>query len=421
MTGFVVEDKIQPIILPASKLPVDDSMAAPVGQKKAIMSDDISKLDMLINDQQIQKIKHLRAYSQGLKRELSMTRKEKNSEVKEKDKLSHRWQVILDLLPGGVIVLDRTGVIADANVAAVELLGKPLCGERWVNIIARSFAPRSDDGHEISLRDGRRVALSTRSMGTDEGQIILLTDQTETRQLQAKVSRNQRLSVIGKMVAALAHQIRTPLSAAMLYAGNICKGDLEPEKVDKFAVKLMSRLNHMEEQIRDMLIFAKGELPLTDRVSVYDLVVDIRQAMEVPIQTCGGQSHWHLPKVSEQKKRVIFCNRQALVGAVTNLVNNGIQSVDGGQVPVIQMTVALVEMNGVPYVHFVVEDNGRGIDEHELACIEEAFYSTKSSGTGLGLYVVQAIAKSHKGKFSMTSVLQKGSRACLALPSITGD
>lgn len=63
---------------------------------------------------------------------------------------------IFTALPTGVLLLDGAGVITRANPAALSLLGEPLEGELWRQVIARCFEPREDDGHEISLRDGRR-------------------------------------------------------------------------------------------------------------------------------------------------------------------------------------------------------------------------------------------------------------------------
>src|SRR5690606_13169564 len=124
----------------------------------------------------------------------------------------------LDILPGGVVVLDGRGRVIEANPLALELLGEPLLGVFWREVIQRSFAPRADDGHEISLQDGRRLSLATRSLAGEPGQLILLTDLTETRRLQDELARHARLSALGRMVASLAHQIRTPLSTALLYA-----------------------------------------------------------------------------------------------------------------------------------------------------------------------------------------------------------
>ena len=130
---------------------------------------------------------------------------------------------ILQALPAAVILLDQRGIVYQANPAALAMLAEPLLGQAWFNVISRCFRPRSDDGLEVSLKDGRRVKLQistvlSHSDYTQPGQLIMLTDLTETRQLQSRLSHLQRLSTLGKMMATLAHQIRTPLSAALLYA-----------------------------------------------------------------------------------------------------------------------------------------------------------------------------------------------------------
>lgn len=156
-----------------------------------------------------------------LKGQLALVSAQRMEELAEKERLANRLQSLLDLLPGGVIVIDAHGVVREANPAALGLLGEPLVGMLWREVIARCFAPREDDGHEISLRDGRRLSIATRSLNGEPGQLILLNDLTDTRRLQEQLARHERLSALGRMVASLAHQIRTPLSAALLYAGHL--------------------------------------------------------------------------------------------------------------------------------------------------------------------------------------------------------
>ena len=143
----------------------------------------------------------------GLTAELDRVQAEKNQQRSEKKQIAGQMQALLDCLPGGVIVLDQSGIIMQANPAAQRLLNKTasqLLGKRWRYLINDTFAPRNDDGLEVSTRDGKRISIATSSMG-DDGQIILLTDQTETRRLQQNLHRHERLSEMGKMVSALAH------------------------------------------------------------------------------------------------------------------------------------------------------------------------------------------------------------------------
>ena len=226
-----------------------------------------------------------------LNQELNSVADQRMQELAEKEQIANRLENLLNFLPGGVVVLDSTGRVSECNPAAIDLLGEPLQGELWREVIARSFAPRQDDGHEVSTRDGRRISISTRNLGVD-GQIILLTDQTETRRLQGELSRHERLSALGKMMSALAHQIRTPLSAAMLYAGHLCNGKLDEERRQQFSEKIFNRLNNIERQVHDMLLFVKGELPLNDVISVSELHLALAEAMEVPLMTSESHCEW---------------------------------------------------------------------------------------------------------------------------------
>jgi len=185
--------------------------------------------------------------------ELNQESLQRQQELEEKEQLADRLSTLLNALPAGVVVLDSQGVVTQTNPAAIALLGEPLDGARWVDVIHRCFAPRRDDGHEVSLKDGRRVSIEIRTMENQPGQLILLTDLTETRYLQAQLAHAQRLSAMGKMVASLAHQIRTPLSAAILYGGHLSQEDLDEEMRQRCASRLMSRLTHLEQQVRDML------------------------------------------------------------------------------------------------------------------------------------------------------------------------
>ncbi|WP_081665814.1 PAS domain-containing sensor histidine kinase [Marinimicrobium sp. LS-A18] len=341
--------------------------------------------------------------------ELSSLEKERREAQVEKEKIANRLDNLINFLPGGVIVLDSTGRVTEANPVAVDLLGEPLEGMPWREVIARSFKPRSDDGHEVSLQDGRRIRIATRNLGVD-GQIILLTDLTETRRLQSELSRHERLSALGKMMSALAHQIRTPLSTAMLYAGHLRNSELDESRRGEFTDKLSSRLNHIERQIQDMLLFVKGELPLNDYVTVEDLQNGLAEALEVPLNTSASHCQW-LNSCAHVHLR---CNREALIGALQNLANNSIQAVGKGAELLINFKHEVVQ--GQHWLAIHLTDKGPGIDPELLPRVRDLFVTTKSQGTGLGLAVVQAVTRAHGGAFDLRSEVGQGTSATLLLP-----
>lgn len=339
-----------------------------------------------------------------LKGQLALVSAQRMQELAEKERLAQRLQSLLDLLPGGVIVIDGQGVVREANPVARSLLGLPLVGMLWRQVIARNFAPREDDGHEISLKDGRRLSIATRSLNAEPGQLVLLTDLTETRRLQDQLSRHERLSALGRMVASLAHQIRTPLSAALLYASHLTEQVLPVEQQQRFAGRLKERLHELEHQVRDMLIFARGELPLPDRLSPKAVFDALRSAAETHVTDM--QVRWQCDSRSGE----LLCNRDTLVGTMLNLIENAIQA--GGRE--VGLKVHLYQRGDV--VRLCISDNGPGIDRATLARLGEPFFTTKTTGTGLGLAVVKAVARAHQGDVQLRSRPGRGTCAIVTLP-----
>ncbi|WP_409077265.1 sensor histidine kinase [Pseudomonas cichorii] len=341
-----------------------------------------------------------------LKGELEQAGVERMQELAEKERLANRLQNLLDLLPGGVIVIDGMGVVREANPAAIELLGQPLLGMLWRHVISRCFAPREDDGHEVSLRDGRRLSIATRSLDAEPGQLVLLNDLTETRHLQEQLARHERLSSLGRMVASLAHQIRTPLSAAMIYASHLTEQELPVETQQRFAARLKERLHELEHQVRDMLVFARGELPLTDRLTPGALFQALQSAAQTHVQDVAVR--WQCDSIAGE----LLCNRDTLVGALLNLVENAVQASVG------RTRLKIHAYSRGNTLRLCFSDNGGGMDKAALSRIGEPFFTTKTTGTGLGLAVVTAVTRAHQGSVQYRSTVNRGTCAIVSLPLI---
>lgn len=309
---------------------------------------------------------------------------------------------VLQALPAAVILLDKRGEVYQANPAALAMLGEPLVGQSWLGVIARCFSPRSDDGLEVSLKDGRRVKLQisvlpTHTEYTQPGQLIMLTDLTETRQLQSRLSQMQRLSTLGKMMATLAHQIRTPLSAAMLYAQNLANPRTTLQTQQQFQQKLLSRLQDLEQQVSDMLLFARsGSAQQVALFSVNQLSAQLQNAVEALLQQQGASLHIQ----GEDKPLYLLGNLNALCGALQNLVQNSLQACP--QPAQMKLSFSLCEQDS-KVVKIEFTDNGPGVPGSLQSTLFEPFVTSKAQGTGLGLAVVQAVAHSHHGSVRYVS------------------
>lgn len=317
-----------------------------------------------------------------------------------------RLRKLIDLMPTGFLVIDNRGRIAESNPAAQALLGVALQGKAWVDVIQSCFAPRPDDGHEVSLKNGKRVLLSTEAIPDEPGQLVFMTDQTQTRDLQEKLHHYQRLSEMGRMMASLAHQVRTPLSAALIYATHLTGADLaEPLRV-RFAAKVKQHLTHLEQQVRDMLIFARGETRLDDRIAAADLLIRIEDLLDQPLAQHDAECDF----INLAGNTEIQCNLEALLGAVLNLVNNSLQACVKDAV--LEIRLSLQDS----WLIISVTDNGHGMSPETLTKAQEPFYTTKTHGTGLGLAIAQVIARAHHGQFTIFSEPGQGTCASFRLP-----
>ncbi|MFK5894821.1 MAG: ATP-binding protein [Pseudomonadota bacterium] len=320
-----------------------------------------------------------------------------------------RLKTLLNALPAGVVVLDGQGLVNECNPAAIELLGEPLLGESWRNVIERSFNPMPS-GQDMITNKGRIVNISTCPLGNNfPGQIILLQDVTTNRQLQSQLDQQKRLATMGQMAAQLAHQIRTPIASALLYASHLKKNNLSEKNRLRFANKILSRIKNLENLIKDMLLFSKNGMEQGINLPVHKLFETVKESVDLKVQTQIKFFN------CIEKETYLYGNQNLLVSSLLNLIENAEQSVLKNDTTDAVITVEFVtRLSG--YIDFIVKDNGCGVDKNTAKKIFEPFYTSKVNGTGLGLAVVKAISHGHRGELWLEKTSKNGSTFVLRLP-----
>ncbi|HFC52953.1 MAG TPA: PAS domain-containing protein [Gammaproteobacteria bacterium] len=322
-------------------------------------------------------------------------------------RLAARLEGLLNVLPAGVVVLDGNGRIQQVNPAAKRLLGEPLLGREWIEVIRRAFAPQPGAGCDLKLADGRLVSLATCPLEGEAGQILLLNDVTETRTLQEQASRNQRLTAMGRMAAALAHQIRTPLSSAMLYASHLKRPELDGARRQELAERVLERMRHLEQLLNDMLLFAHGGLGWGERLAADALLRELYEAVEPQAR----EQHITLVAECDSGGGTVLGNRRLLLSALQNLVGNAMRAVGAGG------TITLrLQRDGERRLAIQVADDGPGIPPELRERIFEPFVTGHGGGTGLGLAVARQVARVHHGDLQLASTPGGGSTFSLWLP-----
>ncbi|MCW8906059.1 MAG: ATP-binding protein [Sedimenticola sp.] len=339
--------------------------------------------------------------------ELSSARNDRLLELAEKELIANRLTRLLETLPAAVVVVDGDGVVQQFNPAAETLLDGIQVSDRWSSLQARLFRP-DQQGDECWLRSGRLLSMIERSLDPESGKILLLIDITEKRQLQERIDRRLRLSQMGEVAAQLAHQIRTPLSSALLYTANLAQPDLSESQRSRFSHRCLERLRHIESQINDMLAFARGGRFELAPVAINDLLRELVQHLEPACQTFGANLEYR-SGLSDAVR--VSGNQAALLGAMTNIAMNALQQETADH---LQITSEITDCRVL--VHF--RDNGPGISEQDQPRLFDPFYTTRADGTGLGLAVVQSVVLAHQGRVLLESRPGEGALFSIQLPQL---
>jgi two-component system sensor histidine kinase FlrB len=351
-----------------------------------------------------------------LNSELTVANRELRRQFDEKEALSRRLGLLLDALPGGVLVLDAQGVVIEANAAAIELLGGRVLNRHWhavqAECLSATTSPQewqvrsSEPGGDRELEQ-RWVSVSASELDPTGGRVVLLSEVTEAYRMREQLERHQKLSAMGEMAAGLAHQLRTPLATALLYAGNLTRERLSDTDRQRFAEKAMARLKDLERMIQDMLTFLRGAPSEREAIPLRELVQELAQIMEPQMADKQVQLHvdlqsTHMPHVRGDRK--------ALCGALLNLLENALQASAAGD------AVTLAAGIDAGRAAIRITDQGKGMAPEVQQRLFQPFFTTRAEGTGLGLAIMRSVVDAHGGEVEVQSALGQGTTFTVRLP-----
>jgi len=345
----------------------------------------------------------------GLTTELARSRSERLAETAKKEHLADQLGVLLEALPAAIVLVDVRDRVDRFNPAAEQLFPGLAWGRRWSEVKDEVVAAEPAPG-DWRLRDGRQVSVSQRPLN-DRGRILVVVDMTDQRRMQERVERQDRLTAMGEMAAQLAHQVRTPLSTSVLYAGQLAKGSLSDEQRQQFGAKLLEGLRHTETLVRDMLAFSRGGNFASSPIAVGDVLNTAVASLQPRLRQLHAGLEMNLPETQGQ---LIAGNADALAGAFSNLIDNALNHGGDG----VNIRISVSERDDDAML-LVFEDDGPGIDPVALPRIFDPFFTTRERGTGLGLAVVQAVILEHGGTLRAASSVIGGARFEISLPLLS--
>ncbi len=344
---------------------------------------------------------------QQLNEQLAVANGELRREYEAKEALSSRLALLLDVLPGGVLVLDADGCVLEMNPAAQRILGNPLPGAMWQDVSAALV--KTDAPHEYRLERGgeeRRIVLHASNIEGSGETVLLLNDVTDAEVLKQQLEHHKKLSSMGEMAASLAHQLRTPIATALLYSSHLGRHDLPEAERERFALRVQERLHHLERMVQDMLGFVRGRSGLREAVELAELMADLNQIVQ-PLMV-DRHIDYHIDAPPD--RLVLQVDRKALLGALVNVLENAMQFCGKpGRIELLVQTDA-------DRICWRVKDNGAGLSESVMHRLFEPFVTTRSEGTGLGLAIVRNVITAHGGRVSASNAQEGGAQVEICLP-----
>jgi two-component system sensor histidine kinase FlrB len=345
----------------------------------------------------------------SLTEELAVANGELRRQYQEKEALSERLSSLLDALPAGVVLLDASATVAAVNPVAMGLFGASVMGQHWGDVARQHLEPTMTVGEWLS--GDSRLSVAESALPSAGGKILLIHDVTAAHRMKTELERNQRLAAMGEMAASLAHQLRTPLAAALLYTSNLGQSGVSDEARSRFSDKATGQLRRLERLIQDVLLFARGESIGRDVIPAGDLLLEAAQTVE-PLMR---EHQLEFVTVDECKQAIIVGGRKALFGALVNLLENAMQATPvGGK-------ICLSGIRRGDVLTLSVRDSGPGVSKETQARIFEPFFTTKGQGTGLGLAIALGVARAHGGAIELFSEPGCGAEFVMSLPLISAD
>jgi PAS domain S-box-containing protein len=335
-------------------------------------------------------------------------------------------RTILENASDGIIATDVQGCIQSLNSAAVCMFG--LSSQEAIGKPIHEIMPwPASNGHTLQQPgvelQGRRadgsvfpleLTIANASLQSGVLCIGVVRDISERRRLEEEKLQSARLATIGAMSAALAHEIRNPLASIMLNL-ELLEEDIEESgrvstEAAHEALNLLRPIASQCERIRriteDYLLFAK--MPTFQRSEV-SLNAILREGLDF-MGPAFRKAKIDLLLCFEETLQPLRADSAHLWQAVLNLIRNAMDAMpDGGQ-----LTVCTQGQEGGQSIS--VSDTGTGISREQQVRLFKPFFTTKNTGTGLGLALVQQIVNEHGGRISCDSTIGKGATFTMYLP-----
>lgn len=335
--------------------------------------------------------------------------------------------LIFDTMTEGVLVFDESEILHFTNRRACDLLSldprgsmrKPLSG---LTLDAEMADPirqclRTGEpvrGLEVLILRPQPAAIRVEIVpladhhGRFGGVLVFLLEVTEEKRREVGLREGKRLSALATLSASLAHDIRNPLNSMSIHL-QLLERQLRKDGQDgllKTTGIIQDEIRNLNEKLTRFLDAARPRRPQFEEISVHALIEETLELMRPELEQAGVTTEYYAPSVHT----TVFADRVDLRKAFLNIVKNSIEAMPEGGRLVVRIR------NEPSEVSILFEDTGSGISPEALEHVMELGFTTKDTGSGLGLPQVDRCVREHFGTLNIDSAPGRGTRIHIGLP-----
>lgn len=335
-----------------------------------------------------------------------------NSEMKAN--LDGLTRSILQKVSDGILFLNLDGQIVEANEAAQKMFGVSTIQGK---LFWEAFA---DDHLGFSMRESLRYGIShgliyrhDLEISTSfyyegpQGLIVRIRDISGRQKMLTIQNRIDRMKDLGEMAASLAHEIRNSLGGIRGFSSLLFRDLVDQPHLQELISRVLEATKGLENLVTAVLVYAR---PDSVALQTLDLCAHLKQIARIlQVDLAFPENIVFRSHILNGTLLVPF-DAEALKRCLINLLVNGIQAMPQGG----ELTLSLFKLDAVCQI--TIADTGVGMDEGQISSLFSPFFTTKKTGTGLGLVEAKKIIQAHGGTIDVRSMRGRGSTFIVTLP-----
>lgn len=346
--------------------------------------------------------------------------------------VKNKYENVLQHMDSGIAIFDSDGILSFINLQMAKLLDIPrktLIGCSLREILAHTQLRRGTKRivlrlyKEMFLRRSRylefqdangRHLLVTVTYGDqlDGDYLFSVKDVTEYKQIEQSAYQNDKLAMLGKIAASIAHEIRNPLTSIRGFIQLLRPHLLQLGK-EEYARIILAEIDRANDIIYEFLNSSKPSAPMKQKVPIASLLKEVILLCESEALMKGCQIQFE----SYDEELSISIDVKQIKQVIINIVRNALDAIEelkderNGRIDII------TRRDG-SYAEITIRDNGKGMDHSTKARLFDPFFTTKAAGTGLGLSVSYRIIRNHGGTIRVSSNIGEGTVFNIYLPLV---